>query len=84
MGAVEKVGAIAGFSFKTLVVTMIGILLFGIYIGVLIFGENSLTVLQQLKEKKQNLIQENARLKNKNQYLQKKYFELKQLEPKDG
>ncbi len=84
MGAVEKVGAIAGFSFKTLVVTMIGILLFGIYIGVLIFGENSLTVLQQLKEKKQNLIQESARLKNKNQYLQKKYFELKQLEPKDG
>jgi len=84
LGAVEKVGAIAGFSFKTLVVTMIGILLFGIYIGVLIFGENSLTVLQQLKEKKQNLIQENARLKNKNQYLQKKYFELKQLEPKDG
>jgi len=84
LGAVEKVGAIAGFSFKTLVVTMIGILLFGIYIGVLIFGENSLTVLQQLKEKKQNLIQESARLKNKNQYLQKKYFELKQLEPKDG
>ncbi len=84
MGTVEKVGAIAGFSLKTLVVTTIGILLFGMYIGVLIFGENSLTVLQQLKEKKQNLVQEGVRLKNKNQHLQKAYFELKQLEPKEG
>lgn len=84
MGAVEKVGAIAGFSLKTLLVTAIGILLFGIYVGVLIFGENSLTVLHQLKEKKQNLIHEGVRLKNKNQHLQKEYFELKQLEPKEG
>ena len=84
MGTVEKVGAIAGFSLKTLLVTAIGILLFGIYVGVLIFGENSLTVLHQLKEKKQKLIQEGQRLKNENQNLQKEYFELKQLEPNEG
>ena len=83
MGTVEKVGAIAGFSLKTLLVTAIGILLFGIYVGVLIFGENSLTVLHQLKTKKQRLIEEGRELKYKNQNLQKEYFELKQLEPKE-
>jgi len=83
LGTVEKVGAIAGFSLKTLLVTAIGILLFGIYVGVLIFGENSLTVLHQLKTKKQRLIEEGRELKYKNQNLQKEYFELKQLEPKE-
>ena len=62
---------------------MIGILLFGIYVGVLIYGENSLTVLSQLKEKKHNLIYEARRLNKENQTLQKEYFGLKQLEPKE-
>ena len=74
---------IAGFSLKTFLVTTIGILLFGIYIGVLMYGENSLTVLTQLKEKKQSLVQEEKALKVENQRLQKVYFELKQLEPKE-
>jgi len=80
----QEVGAIAGLSLKTLLVTAIGILLFGIYVGILIYGENSLTVLTQLKEKKQRLIEEGKSLKNENQKLQKKYFELQQLEPKEG
>ena len=79
----QKVEAIAGLSLKALLVTAIGILLFGIYIGVLIYGENSLTVLNHLKEKKQVLIQEEKALKTENQRLQKEYFELKQLEPKE-
>ena len=74
---------IAGFSLKTFLVTAIGILLFGIYVGVLIYGENSLTVLNHLKEKKQALKQEEKTLKVENQRLQKEYFELKQLEPKE-
>jgi len=57
-------------------------LLFGIYVGILIYGENSLTVLNQLKEKKQRLLEEGKTLKSENQRLQKEYFELKQLEPK--
>ncbi len=75
--------ALAGLSLKTLLVTAIGILLFGIYVGILIYGENSLTVLNQLKEKKQGLFQEEKALKNENQRLQKEFFELKQLEPKE-
>jgi len=79
----QEVGALAGLSLKTLLVTSIGILLFGIYVGILIYGENSLTVLSQLKEKKQRLLKEGIALKNENQKLQKEYFELKQLEPKE-
>ncbi len=74
---------IAGFSLKTFLVTAIGILLFGIYVGVLMYGENSLTVLNQLKEKKESLSLEDKILKVENQRLQKEYFELKQLEPKE-
>lgn len=74
---------IAGLSIKALLVTAIGILLFGIYIGKLMYGENSLTVWQHLQEKKEALQQENSSLKSENQRLQKVYFELKQLEPKE-
>jgi len=76
-------GGIAGLSLRAFLVTAIGILLFGIYVGVLVYGENSLTVLNQLKEKKQGLSFEEKVLKVENQRLQKAYFELKQLEPKE-
>lgn len=79
----QRVDEIAGLSLKAILVTVIGILLFGIYIGILIYGENSLTVLQHLHEKKEGLKQESNRLKEENQRLQKVYFELKQLEPKE-
>ena len=83
MANTQKAETIAGLSLKAFLVTTIGILLFGIYIGVLIYGENSLTVLNHLKEKKQALRQEEKTLKVENQRLQKEYFELKQLEPKE-
>jgi len=82
MDNTQRVGSIAGLSIKALLVTTIGILLFGIYVGILIYGENSLTVLNQLKEKKQGLVEEVKALKNENKRLQKEYFELKQLEYK--
>jgi hypothetical protein len=83
MTDLKKGGSIAGLSLKAFLVTVLGILLFGIYAGVLIYGENSLTVLNQLKEKKQGLSLEEKILKVENQRLQKEYFELKQLEPKE-
>ena len=84
MGAVQKAGDIAGLSIKTFLIGLIGILLFGIYLGILIYGENSLMVLNQLKEKKEALIQEKKALKAENKKLQKEYFELKQLEPSEN
>jgi len=79
----SRVEAIAGLSLKAILITSIGILLFGIYVGILIYGENSLTVLNHLKEKKEMLKQEEKNLKAENQKLQKELFELKQLEPKE-
>ena len=83
MAVTRKGEGIAGLSLKAFLVTAIGILLFGIYIGILVYGENSLTVLNQLKEKKQGLFLEEKIIKVENQRLQKEYFELKQLEPKE-
>jgi len=78
-----EIATLAGLSLKTLLAATIGILLFGIYVGILIYGENSLTVLQHLKEKKRSLTKEAQILRAENQKLQKEYFELKQLEPKE-
>lgn len=74
---------LAGYSLKTFLITSLGVLLFGIYIGVLMYGENSLTVLDELKEKKENLILEMKTLKVENQILQKEFFVLKQLDAKE-
>jgi hypothetical protein len=79
----KKEEGIAGFSFKAFLVTALGILLFGVYVGILMYGENSLTVLTELKEKKRELLKEKRAIKIRNQKLQKDFFELKQLEPKE-
>lgn len=81
MEVIQKAGEIAGLSIKTFLISLLGILLFGIYLGVLIYGENSLTVLDHLKEKKKTLIYKKKALKAENRKLQKEYFELKQLDP---
>jgi len=83
MDGIQKAGEIAGLSIKTLLITLIGILLFGIYLGILIYGENSLTVLNHLQNKKKSLMRQEKALKSENQRLQKEYFELKQLEPSE-
>jgi hypothetical protein len=79
----KKEEGIAGFSFKAFLITALGILLFGVYVGILMYGENSLTVLTELKEKKLELLKEKKAIKIRNQKLQKEFFELKQLEPKE-
>jgi cell shape-determining protein MreC len=49
----------------------------------LIYGENSITVLDNLKAEKKRLTLEANELKSENQRLQKEYFELKNLEPSE-
>lgn len=46
-----------------------------------LFGDNSLKVYNSLKYKKDYLEGEILRLQRENAYLQKEYFELKNLEP---
>ncbi len=78
---IQSRGDILGLSIRVITVTAIVIMLFGIYVGVLIYGENSLTVLSHLRQEKENLMTEATQLKSENQRLQKEFFELKQLQP---
>ena len=48
-----------------------------------LFGDNSLQVYNSLKNKKEYLEEEILRLQKENAYLQKEYFELKNLEPEE-
>lgn len=49
----------------------------------LLFGDNSIQVYNSLKRKKEYLEDEISRLQKENAYLQKEYFELKNLEPEE-
>lgn len=53
----------------------------GIYIGIILFGENSLQVLINLDEYESFLKEEVVQLKAENAALQKELFELKELDP---
>ncbi len=62
---------------------LFGILLVGlaVYVGLLLFGTNSVEVLYNLNIQEKSLQRKIEFLKKENARLQKKYFELKELEP---
>jgi hypothetical protein len=60
------------------------IVAFVIYLGILIFGNNSLLVLLNLEEYQSFLTDDIENLKNENSNLQKQYFELKELDADSG
>jgi len=68
-----------GFSIKHLILILIGTILFGLYIGELFYGENSVKALKNLKSENRKMREEIRHLRVENQKLQKKYFELLQL-----
>ncbi len=55
------------------------VLVLGIYIGVLLYGTNSLEVLFELQEYENYLQSEVHRLKHENAELQREFFELKEI-----
>jgi len=57
------------------------VLALGWYLNILLFGDNSLEVLLELEEYETYLTQEISTYKTENAFLQKEYFELKELEP---
>lgn len=70
--------------FIVIVVVSIAITLFLSYhVANILFGDNSLEVYNSLKHKKEYLESEIIRLQKDNAYLQKEYFELKNLEPEE-
>ncbi len=69
-----------GLSWKKLIFAVVLIVALGIYIGILLFGDNSLQVLLGLEEYESYLKDDIERLKQENATLQKEYFELKELD----
>lgn len=69
-----------GLSWNRFFIALVIVLALGIYIGILLFGTNSLEVLLQLEEYENYLKIEIEQLKNENALLQKEYFELKELD----
>ncbi|PHS56588.1 MAG: hypothetical protein COB17_08635 [Sulfurimonas sp.] len=63
---------------KFLVLSCI-VLAFGVYLGILMYGTNSVEVLFGLQDYEEYLNTEIYRLKNENAELQKEYFELKEI-----
>jgi len=55
---------------------------FGVYIGILLYGTNSLDVLLDLQDYESYLQSEISRLKNENSELQRVYFELEGISAK--
>jgi hypothetical protein len=56
------------------------VLLVGVYMGFIFFGDNSLSVLLDLEEHQDYLSEDIEHLKVENAALQKQYFELKELD----
>lgn len=69
-----------GLSTSRFLIALGVVLVVGIYMGLIFFGNNSLSVLLDLEEHQDYLIKDIERLKAENAALQKQYFELKELD----
>ncbi len=70
-----------GLSLPKFLFFLLIIIILGLYLNILLFGDNSLEVLLQLEEYEDYLQNEINSYKSENAGLQKEYFELKELEP---
>ena len=68
-----------GLTLKKFLAIIFVIILFGIQISILLFGENSLNRLLYLQDYESYLKNEIIRLRNKNAQLQHEYFEQKEI-----
>jgi len=71
-----------GLSLVKFLILFFVMLIFGVYIGILLYGTNSLEVLLELQDYENYLHIEVDRLKDENAALQKEYFELKEISAK--
>ena len=68
-----------GFSAKTFLLMVSFVIVMGIYIGIILYGKNSITVLTKLQAYESYLKDDIDKLKQQNAELQKEYFELKEI-----
>ncbi len=71
-----------GLSLTKFLILLILVLATGVYIGILLYGTNSLEVLLGLQDYEEYLQSEINRLRTQNAELQKEYFELKEISAK--
>jgi hypothetical protein len=75
----EKYFGLSLIKFLLLIFLVLGM---GVYIGIILYGTNSLEVFLGLQDYEQYLQNEIYRLKNENAELQREYFELKEISAK--
>ena len=68
-----------GLSITKFLVLLIIVLAFGVYLGIILYGANSVEILLGLQDYEVYLQDEVYRLKQENAELQKEYFELKEI-----
>jgi len=68
-----------GLSFSKFFVLFAIVIALGVYLGVLLYGTNSLEILFGLQDYENYLQDEVYRLKDENAELQREYFELKEI-----
>ena len=71
-----------GLSISKFLLFFLIVISFGVYLGVLLYGTNSLEVLLGLQDYENYLQTEVTRLKSENSELQREYFELKEISAK--
>jgi cell division protein FtsB len=72
---IRRFEQIFGLSLKIFIVTATIVIMMGVYVANLIYGDNSLHRLQYLQKEKQLLKQEISTLKHENAKLHKQYLE---------
>ena len=72
-----------GISYKRLFWLVAGVISLGVYLGFLLFGENSLAQYIKLQQQQEYYKQRVIELQEYNSKLQKDYFELKEVQPKE-
>ncbi|WP_304545006.1 hypothetical protein [Sulfurimonas microaerophilic] len=68
-----------GLSLKKFFILVSVVIAFGIYLGIILYGTNSVEVLLNLQDYETYLQNEVIRLKSENAELQREYFELKEI-----
>jgi hypothetical protein len=68
-----------GLSVTKFLLLLVIVLAFGVYLGIIFYGTNSLEILLGLQEYEAYLYDEVHRLKEDNAGLQREYFELKEI-----
>ncbi len=79
---IKRIEQILGLSIKVFLVTSFVVIVFGIYVANLIYGNDSLKIVNRLESERKILVDEIAILKKENATLHKSYLEWEDVNQK--